>query len=147
PGRTAHVMVQEVERGPAAAWALLQVPYAQRAECALQGVALEPVIEQLRNRHRQDAREIDHGLLAEAPDVESERADACQLADIARLDVGRRREVELLQDARERVHARAELGPLGGVGGTDAPDRLRRFRDIAGELERAAGRERDGEPR
>ena len=77
--RTAHVMVQEVESSAARAGALLQVPDAERAQRALQRVALEPVIEQLGNGHWQDACEIDHGLFAEAAHGEAQPADARQL--------------------------------------------------------------------
>src|SRR5204862_6338056 len=41
----AGVMMQEVERCPTGAGTVLQVPDAQRAEDALQGVVLEPVVQ------------------------------------------------------------------------------------------------------
>src|SRR5467141_308484 len=109
------MMMQKVERGPARARALLQVPDAQGAEQSLQHVALEPVVEQLGDRHRQNAREIDDRLLAEAPHVQSQPSDARQLARVAGLDVGRRYEIEPLQYSGERAHPPAELRPLRRV--------------------------------
>ena len=139
-------MVQEVERRPAGARPLLQVPDAERAEQPLQDVALEPVVQQLRDRHRQDARKIDHRLLAEAPDVQANGGDPRQLARIVGLDVGGRREIEALQHAGERTHAPAELRPLRRVCRADAADRLRRACHVARQLERPRTGERGADP-
>jgi len=65
-------MVQEVEGGAARARSLLQVPDPQRTEHAFQGVGLEPVVEQLAHRHRQDAQQVDDHLLAESPHAQAQ---------------------------------------------------------------------------
>src|SRR5256885_9588928 len=120
------MMMQEVECRPARTGALLQVPDADGTEYALQCVALEPIIQQLRYGHRQHAGKIDDRLLAKSPNVETEAGDAGELAWIARLDVRWRHDVETLQDGRQPAHARAEVGPLGGIGGAGAPGPPRR---------------------
>src|SRR5438477_12507555 len=141
------MMMQEVECRPARTRALLQVPDADGTEYALQCVALEPIIQQLRYRHRQHAGEIDDRLLAKSPNVETEPGDAGELAWIARLDVRWRHDVETLQDGRQPAHARAEVGPFSGIGGADAPNRLDRPIQGTRELEAAAPLPRRGAPR
>src|SRR5437764_15403725 len=132
------MMMKEIECRSARTRALLQVPHADGTEDALQCVALEPIIQQLSNGHRKYAGEIDDRLLAKSPDVKTEAGDAGELAWIARLDVRRRHDVETLQDGRQPAHARAEVGPCGGVGGADAPNRLDRALDVTRELESSA---------
>ena len=122
------------------------MPYADGTEHALQCIALEPVIEQLRNRHGKNAREIDDRLFAEPPNVEAEAGDAGQLAWIPRFDVWRWGDVETLEDGRQLAHARAEVGPLGGVGGTDATNRLDGSIEITPQLEPAAAFQRRCDP-
>src|SRR6185437_8333179 len=110
----------EVERRPTGARTLLQVPDPECAEDSLKRVALEPITEQLRDRHRENAREVDDRLLAEATDIEPETTDAHQLPRIPRLNVRRGGEVQALENSRQRVHASAEVRPLCRIGGTDA---------------------------
>ena len=131
-------MVQEVERGAAGARPLFQVPDAERAEQAFEHVALEPVVQQLRDGHREDARQVDDRLFAAAADVEAQTGDARQLAGVGRLDVRRRHEIESLQHTSECPHAIAELRPFRGIGRADVPNRLDRSSDVARQLECAA---------
>src|SRR2546426_8835881 len=140
-------MMQEVERGAPRARSLLQVPDSECAEGSLRRVALEPVVEQLSDRHRENAGQVDDRLLAEPADVEAQGADARELARIARLDIWGRREVELFEDPRERAHALAELRPFRRVSGADATNRLDRATLVARQLEGVAAVERHGEPR
>jgi len=140
-------MVQEVEGRAARARALPQVPQPRRTQHTLQGVVLEPVVQQLGDRHRKDAQQIDHGLLAQAPDVEAEPCKTEQLAHLACLHVRRRLDVQPLEDAREPPHARAELRPPARVGGADPADILYRQPDGPTQLEPAAAIQGRGDPR
>src|SRR2546430_4143374 len=115
-------MMKEVECRPARARALFEMPDTDSTEYALQCVALEPIIQQLRYGHRKHAGKIDDRLLAKSPNVETEAGDAGELAWIARLDVRWRHDVETLQDGRQPAHARAEVGPFGGIGGGGGPN-------------------------
>src|SRR5213078_1153809 len=128
-GGTADMMVQEVERRAAGARPLFEVPDAERAEQSLQDITLEPVVEQLGDRHRQDPRQIDDSLLPAAANVQAEPGDARQLTDIARLGLYVRRRgkqtvidlarilpmsiAELLDDWFESDVLKGLLGALG----------------------------------
>ena len=137
PGRAADVMVQEAERGAARARALQQVQHAGGAERALQRIVLEPVVEQLRHRHRQDAQQVREAALAEPPRAQREaRAQR----------VRRRRRVDRFEEARETRHALAELRPARRVVLAHAADRLHAARHVAPQLEPTAAGQRHGEP-
>src|SRR5438034_4683196 len=60
--RAAGMMMQKVELRATRTRSLLQVPDAERAEQSLQDVALEPVVDHLGDRHRQDVTETDATL-------------------------------------------------------------------------------------
>src|SRR6185295_15612435 len=55
---TSHVMMQEVEGGARRSRALPQVPDPRGTEDAFQRVVLEPVVEQIRDRHRENADQV-----------------------------------------------------------------------------------------
>ena len=114
------------------------MPDTDRTQHALQDVALEPFIEQIRDRHGQDPGKIDDGLFAEPAHKEAQASDPGQLARISRFDIGRWGEVQLLEHARQRPHPPAEVRPLCRVGGTDASNGLYALAHLAPQL-KAAG--------
>ena len=121
--------------------------HAAGAEGGLERVVLEPVIQQLGDRHRQHAQQVDDRLFAHPPRLEAETGEAHQLAQVPRLHVGRRHGVQRLQETREAVHAAAERRPLGRVGRAHAPDRFRRLLGVLPQLQPATAGQRHGDPR
>ncbi len=108
---------------------------------------LEPVVQQLGRRHRQDAQQVDDRLFAQTPRFEAEPGKAEQLAEVPGLHVRRRHGVQRLEEAGEPVHAAAERRPLGRVGGAEPPDRLGSPGDVLPQLEAVPTGERHGDPR
>ena len=141
------MVVEHDERRAARARPLAQVQDAAGAEGRLEPIVLEPVVQQLGDRHRQHPQQIDDRLLAKPARLEAEPGEAGQLAQVSRLHVRRRHPVERLEETGEPVHAPAERRPLGGVRRADPPDRYRAPSRVLGQLQPATAGESDGNPR
>jgi hypothetical protein len=117
------------ERGAARARPLANVEDSHRPERAFQRVGFEPVVEELGDRHGQQAHEVHHALPAEAAHAQRE-------PQVQRIH--RRRKIQLGKNGGYGRHAMRELRPFRGVALAQPADRLRRAPDIAPKLERPA---------
>ena len=90
-------MVQQDERRAARAWALMEMHHAGSAERALERVALEPIVEQLPDRHRGKAHQVHHALFPEAVHTPRSGHEASGAAQAGLHGIGWRRLVEPLE--------------------------------------------------
>ena len=78
--RRAHHVVQEVVGRPSRPGSLLDVADRRGRERRLERLALEGVVQQVLDRHRHDAQELDHVVPAELADLSAERGEREDLA-------------------------------------------------------------------
>src|SRR5262247_1165646 len=84
PRRAPDVVMEQQERCAAGARPLMKVHDRGRAEDRLERIALEPVVEEIRDRHRQEPAEILDPLPAQPPPrVEAEAGEPREIADLA----------------------------------------------------------------
>jgi hypothetical protein len=94
--------VQEPERRAAGTRSLAEIHDARRAQHSLQRVALEPLVEQVRDRHRDDnAQQILYSLPSDPVKAESEPGIARQIAEVPAQGIGRRLQVQRFEHARQ----------------------------------------------
>ena len=115
-------MMEEAKRRSARARPLAEVHDARACKDAFQHVGLEPVIEEVGDRHRQKPHQRFHILTSQPPHPEGNSGDACKLAQVPRKQVRRGRNVNAFQHPRESPHARAELRPPRGIARAESPD-------------------------
>ncbi len=138
--------MEQRECGTPCTWPVPQMVNSRRAERALERIGLEPFVQPVGDRHRQDAQEIGDPFVSEAAEAQAESHITKLCADAATRGIRRRRHIECLQQAGEACHARAERRPPIRVVWAYPPDRFRRLHDVLRQLEPAAVGEGHGEP-
>ena len=108
-------MVQEGVRGAGSHRSLKHAGNAGSAECPLQHVTLEPVVEQFLHRHGQDAHHFSHVPLAQASQPAAQPKHRPEVSRATGDDIGRRGRVRSLQQAGSLRYELRERNPLVGV--------------------------------
>ena len=115
-------MMEEAKRRSARARPLAEVHDARACEDAFQHVGLEPVIEEVGDRHRQKPHQRFHILTSQPPHPKGNPGEARKLAHVPRKQVRRGCDVKAFQYSRESAHLRAELRPSRGIARAESPD-------------------------
>ena len=119
-----HVVVQEGVRGAGGHRSLKHAGNGGSAECTLQHVALEPVVQQLLHRHGQDAHHFNHVPFAQASQPAAQAKHRPEISHATGDDIGRRGRVRSPQQACSLRHELSEGNPLVGVCLRELADRL-----------------------